>query len=186
MPGEEKSEESELEAARVEARAAQERLAALEERSDGGSADAVGPGESTPTSRDPDQRARAGGASSAWEGEPAPTGAPGRRWLATGAIFVTLFVLALWHVGTFDHGLVDWGLNAKDCARNDFGAVYCGEELSREQSRTNEQNVRRYEQDAKEFGRESNAWRSCARSVGYQGTEAVCGPAPEPPSLGSP
>ena len=81
---------------------------------------------------------------------------------------------------------MDWGLNAKDCARNDFGAVYCGEELARERNQTSEEASRRYEQDAEEFGRESDAWRSCVRSAGYQGAEAVCGPAPEPPSLGSP
>ena len=63
---------------------------------------------------------------------------------------------------------------------------YCGEELARERNRAYEENLRGYQQDAQEYRRQGDAWRDCVRSVGYESVEAVCGPAREPPSLGSP
>ena len=47
-------------------------------------------------------------------------------------IVVTVLVLttfAMWHQGTFDHGLAQWGLNSTQCERNAFGTVYCGDEI---------------------------------------------------------
>jgi hypothetical protein len=43
-------------------------------------------------------------------------------------IVVVIMVIA-WRAGTFDHVLYNVGLNAKECARNGFGAVFCGSEL---------------------------------------------------------
>jgi len=58
-----------------------------------------------------------------------------RRWyqftsfrVAVGLILIVLFLA--WHAGTFDHLLYNVGLNAKPCARNGFGATFCGEELT--------------------------------------------------------
>lgn len=45
------------------------------------------------------------------------------------ALVVLLGLVALWSVGTFDHALVNIGLNAQRCARNGFGATFCGKEL---------------------------------------------------------
>jgi len=176
--------EAEVERARAEARAAQERLAALEGRAgpgaasapDGGAAaDAEATGATDPL-----------GSAPTAESGPGETGSSTRVGLGALAVVGAVLVLALWRAGTFDYALVDWGLNAKDCARNDFGAVYCGDELARQQSRALEENARRYELEAKEFERQSKAWRACGRSVGYEDSEAVCGPAPEPPALGGP
>ncbi len=44
------------------------------------------------------------------------------------AVALTIIYLA-WHAGTFDRVLYDIGLNAKECAPNGFGAVFCGKEL---------------------------------------------------------
>ena len=54
-----------------------------------------------------------------------------RRW--TWRILIALALLVLftaWRAGTFDHVLYNVGLNAKECARNGFGAVFCGQELT--------------------------------------------------------
>lgn len=48
-------------------------------------------------------------------------------WLLIVLVFVVLFLA--WRAGTFDHVLVNVGLNAKPCARNGFGATFCGKEL---------------------------------------------------------
>lgn len=45
-------------------------------------------------------------------------------------LLVLVFLFAAWHAGTFDHALYNVGLNAKPCARNGFGAVFCGQELT--------------------------------------------------------
>lgn len=57
-----------------------------------------------------------------------------------------LVLIALWRGGTFDHALYPIGLNAKECARNGFGAVFCGEELTEYRTRL---------QDAKEAAQEA-------------------------------
>ncbi len=51
-----------------------------------------------------------------------------RKRIVVVAILV-IAVVALWGRGTFDHALVNVGLNAKSCARNGFGATFCGQEL---------------------------------------------------------
>ncbi len=51
-----------------------------------------------------------------------------RRVLALGIIVV---ISLLWVWGTFDYALVNWGLNAKPCGRNGFGATFCGGDLER-------------------------------------------------------
>jgi hypothetical protein len=45
-------------------------------------------------------------------------------------ILVLLVLFAGWRSGTFDHALYNVGLNAKPCARNGFGATFCGQELT--------------------------------------------------------
>jgi hypothetical protein len=62
-----------------------------------------------------------------------PTTPSKRRWgrTATVAAGVAIAILVLlWRAGTFDHALVNVGLNAKECARNGFGATFCGKELT--------------------------------------------------------
>ncbi len=49
-------------------------------------------------------------------------------------ILALVFVFAGWRAGTFDHLLFNVGLNAKPCARNGFGAVFCGKELEERQA----------------------------------------------------
>jgi hypothetical protein len=56
-----------------------------------------------------------------WHQRPLP------RALAAGLV---VLLLVGWRAGTFDHVLVNVGLNAKPCARNGFGAVFCGKELT--------------------------------------------------------
>lgn len=46
------------------------------------------------------------------------------------AVSLILLLGYLWSQGTFDHALLPVGLNAKPCARNGFGAVFCGQELT--------------------------------------------------------
>lgn len=46
-----------------------------------------------------------------------------------------LVLFGVWHAGTFDHALVNIGLNAQKCARNGFGATFCGKELDEYQAR---------------------------------------------------
>ena len=54
-----------------------------------------------------------------------------QRWLwRTLIVVVLLLVIAAWRAGSFDHVLYNVGLNAKECARNGFGAVFCGQELT--------------------------------------------------------
>lgn len=48
-------------------------------------------------------------------------------------MLVVLVIAALlystWSQGTFDHGLAQWGLNARPCERNILSTVYCGDEI---------------------------------------------------------
>ena len=46
-----------------------------------------------------------------------------------GVALILVIVFVLWRLGTFDHALYNVGLNAKECARNGYGATFCGKEL---------------------------------------------------------
>jgi hypothetical protein len=51
-------------------------------------------------------------------------------------VAIVVWVLgAFWYQGTFDHALVNVGLNSKECGRNGFGATLCGKELDEYRSR---------------------------------------------------
>jgi hypothetical protein len=63
-------------------------------------------------------------------------------------VAVVLLLFAGWNAGAFDHALVNVGLNAKECARNGFGATFCGQELVEYRERTE-----RAKQDAEETSR---------------------------------
>lgn len=55
-----------------------------------------------------------------------------------GLLVVAAAVCALtvaWQVGTFDRVLHPVGLNVKECARNSYGATFCGEELEAQRGR---------------------------------------------------
>jgi hypothetical protein len=126
-PDEPRSEDAALEAARAEARAAAERLAALEGVPNGSSDERAGrSGAPFSQGQEPEPIQGSGRASSSDCESRASS--PAVRGSIVAGVAVAV-VLGLWRLGTFDHALVDWGLNAKDCARNDFGAVYCGAEL---------------------------------------------------------
>ena len=43
-------------------------------------------------------------------------------------VIAILLVLGAWTQGTFDHLLVNVGLQYNDCARNGFGATFCGDD----------------------------------------------------------
>jgi hypothetical protein len=49
------------------------------------------------------------------------------RWIA--AVVVVLVLAGLYVHGSFDRVLYPVGLNAHECARNGFGATFCGKEL---------------------------------------------------------
>ena len=53
-------------------------------------------------------------------------------------VIAILLVLGAWTQGTFDHLLVNVGLQYNDCARNGFGATFCGDELEEYQIRIGE------------------------------------------------
>jgi hypothetical protein len=68
-----------------------------------------------------------------------------RRWWQ---VTIVVWILgALWFAGTFDHLLVNVGLNAKECGRNGLGATLCGHELDeyRARVRVPSEQVRRSE-----------------------------------------
>src|ERR1039458_10392858 len=44
-------------------------------------------------------------------------------------VLAVLALIGLYARGTFDHLLYNVGLNAHECARNGFGATFCGHEL---------------------------------------------------------
>lgn len=46
-------------------------------------------------------------------------------------LVVWALAVGAWGAGTFDHALAPLGLNAQDCARNGFGATFCGDALDR-------------------------------------------------------
>ena len=50
-------------------------------------------------------------------------------------VAAVLVLIAAWRAGSFDHALVNVGLNAKPCARNGFGATFCGTELEEYRAR---------------------------------------------------
>jgi hypothetical protein len=53
-----------------------------------------------------------------------------RRLVRVLAVAVVIVLVVAWRSGTFDHVLYNVGLNAKPCARNGFGATFCGQELT--------------------------------------------------------
>jgi hypothetical protein len=90
-----------------------------------------------------------------------------RSRLLVGAIVVVVF--GLWRAGTFDHALYSAGLNAHDCGRNGFGAVFCGDELTQ----YNDQVVRPIQKAADDAQRQSDALQQQAddeakREADYQ------------------
>lgn len=71
--------------------------------------------------------------------DPNPTLPAPARWHQRRGPRVWIALLAIvlffgWKAGTFDHALVNVGLNAKPCARNGFGATFCGQELEERQA----------------------------------------------------
>jgi hypothetical protein len=77
---------------------------------------------------------------SAPEAEPSPQSdgglgvEPRKRWHQRAVwrlliVIAALVLIAAWRAGSYDHVLVNVGLNAKPCARNGFGATFCGSEL---------------------------------------------------------
>ncbi|HST33035.1 MAG TPA: hypothetical protein VLJ80_05885 [Solirubrobacteraceae bacterium] len=71
------------------------------------------------------------------ENAPAPVVAPEsvppapakRKWPVVVTALVLIFLIGGYVSGTFDHVLYNVGLNYKECARNGFGATFCGSEL---------------------------------------------------------
>jgi hypothetical protein len=59
-------------------------------------------------------------------------------------IAVVVIVGALYFTGRMDHALYPLGLNFTTCARNGFGATFCGSELTAYQARF--QDIQRQEQ----------------------------------------
>ena len=57
-------------------------------------------------------------------------------------VTLVLIVLFAWTRGTFDHLLVNAGLNYNDCARNGFGATFCGDELKTYQARLDKAGIK--------------------------------------------
>lgn len=61
------------------------------------------------------------------------------NWTVRLGIVALLVIIGIaWHAGTFDHLLYNVGLNAKPCARNGFGAVFCGKELEERRQQAEE------------------------------------------------
>lgn len=50
-------------------------------------------------------------------------------------ILIALLLVGLYFSGRLDHLLYNVGLNYHQCARNGFGAVFCGQELTDYQNR---------------------------------------------------
>jgi hypothetical protein len=78
-----------------------------------------------------------------------------RHWWKVAIVVVVL--VSMWSRGTFDHVLVNVGLNAKECARNGFGATLCGKELDvyRERLQSIEQQATSEKQQAENEAREA-------------------------------
>ena len=51
------------------------------------------------------------------------------HWWLLGGVVIVIILVVLWSRGTFDRPLYSIGLNANECARNGFGATFCGKEL---------------------------------------------------------
>jgi hypothetical protein len=109
--------------------------------------------------------------------EPPPAG-PKRwheRWSWRILIVLIVFVLfAGWRAGTFDHALVNVGLNAKPCARNGLGATFCGQELTEYRERLahskeeGEAASRKIEEAASKAQRESQQYIQKAQREGRE------------------
>jgi hypothetical protein len=52
-----------------------------------------------------------------------------RRKIVFWSIFAFLWLGGIWTNGTFDYALVNLHLNFNECARNGFGATFCGPDL---------------------------------------------------------
>jgi hypothetical protein len=80
-----------------------------------------------------------------------------RHWWKVAIVIVVL--VSLWSRGTFDHLLVNAGLNAKTCARNGFGATLCGKELDvyRDRLQNVEQQAASEREQAEEEARKAQA-----------------------------
>ncbi|HWF31179.1 MAG TPA: hypothetical protein VG188_01335 [Solirubrobacteraceae bacterium] len=59
----------------------------------------------------------------------------GRKWPALLTVIVLIVFVGGYLSGTFDHVLYNVGLNYKECARNGFGATFCGSELDQYRER---------------------------------------------------
>jgi hypothetical protein len=96
---------------------------------------------------------------------PAHKRAHWRTSLRIGIAFAVVIALAVvftaWRGGTFDRALVNVGLNAKECARNDFGATFCGRELTEYRARQ-----RHASQEAAKGKQEAEAARKKEREEG--------------------
>ena len=56
-------------------------------------------------------------------------GSPSTNWPARIGVGLVILLGSLWISGGLDHTLYPLGMNKNECARNAFGAVFCGEEL---------------------------------------------------------
>ena len=52
-----------------------------------------------------------------------------------GIALVAIVIVGLYFSGRLDHPLYNLGLNYNACARNGFGAVFCGSELTQYEQR---------------------------------------------------
>jgi FlaG/FlaF family flagellin (archaellin) len=82
-----------------------------------------------------------------------------RRLVLVAITVVLVALFAAWHAGTFDHVLYNVGLNAKPCARNGYGAVFCGAELEEYNHRVEgvRHNLEVTQQEVRQHQREAEA-----------------------------
>lgn len=126
--------------------------------------------------------------------EPKPPNAS-KKWYkrASWRAFIVVIALVLfagWKAGTFDHVLVNVGLNAKECARNGFGATFCGQELverrqqqeqakqegeakEREAEKTEEDIKRKSEEEQAKITREGEEAQRRIQQEGRESQEAI-------------
>lgn len=68
-------------------------------------------------------------------GASAPPSPAKRKWPIAVTALVLVLLIGGYVSGTFDHVLYNVGLNYKECARNGFGATFCGDELDQYRER---------------------------------------------------